>query len=137
MAIPPYPPEKMFMKESPIFVKTFDLLKWVIGHTEKFPKTQRFFLAKRINDALFDFYELIGEAAKIKERQIALLQQADVRLQRLKHYFRLALELWYVSFDQYKFLVKEAGEVGRLLGGWIKSLDTKRDSRENDPAGQR
>ncbi|GAK51597.1 hypothetical protein U14_02842 [Candidatus Moduliflexus flocculans] len=125
------------MKESPIFVKTFDLLKWVIGHTEKFPKTQRFFLAKRINDALFDFYELIGEAAKIKERQIVLLQQADVRLQRLKHYFRLALELRYVSFDQYTFLVKDAGEVGRLLGGWMKSLDNTRNHREGGSAGQR
>jgi len=33
------------MKESPIFVKTFDFLKWILGRTEKFPKSQRFFLA--------------------------------------------------------------------------------------------
>ena len=80
------------MNESPIFVKTFDLLKWVIQRTEKFPKTQRFFLAKRINDALFDFYELIGDAALLNDGQREQLRQADARLMRLKHYFRLAME---------------------------------------------
>lgn len=50
------------MKESPIFVKSFDFLKWLLGRTEKFPKSQRFFLAKRLNDAMFDLYEQLGEA---------------------------------------------------------------------------
>jgi len=59
------------MNESPIFVKTFDCLKWVLARTESFPKSQRFLLAKRINDAMFDFYELLGKAAIIKDRQQA------------------------------------------------------------------
>ena len=73
------------MNESPIFVKTFDLLKWVIQRTEKFPKTQRFFLAKRINDALFDFYELIGDAALRNDGQREQLRQAVALFMRLKH----------------------------------------------------
>ena len=132
----PSGPKNFFMNESPIFVKTFDLLKWVIQRTEKFPKTQRFFLAKRINDALFDFYELIGDAALRNDGQREQLRQADARLMRLKHYFRLAMELRYVSFDQYHYLVKAAGEVGRLLGGWLKSLDSKRVNPRVDAKGQ-
>ena len=110
------------MRESPIFVKTFDVLKWILGHTEKFPKSQRFFLAKRINDAIFDLYELLGEAAVLNDGRILhRLNSADVRLLRLKHYCRLALEMHYLSFRQYKYVSAALEEIGRLLGGWIKS----------------
>ena len=86
------------MKESPIFVKTFDFLKWVLGRTEKFPKSQRFFLAKRINDAIFDLFELLEAAAVIKDKhQLKRLKEADVRLFRLRHYLRLAMEPGYKS----------------------------------------
>jgi len=109
------------MKESPIFVKTFDFLKWVLGHTEKFPKTQRFFLAKRLNDALFDFYELLSEAVLLKDGQHRqTLRAADVRLMRTRHYLRLAMELHYLNLRQYEYAAGEIQEIGRLLGGWLK-----------------
>ena len=40
--------------ESPHIVKTFDFVKWLLGRTEKFPKSPRFFLAKRLNQELID-----------------------------------------------------------------------------------
>jgi len=108
-------------KESPIFVKTFDLLKWILGRTEKFPKSQRFFLAKRINDAIFDLYEILVEAASIKSSTVyERLKQADTALLKLKHYTRLAMELKFLSFKQYEYAAKQAEEIGRLLGGWLK-----------------
>ena len=85
------------MKESPLFVKTFDCLKWVMARTESFPKSQRFLLAKRINDAMFDFYERIGEAAVIKgTSELGRLREADARLKHLMQYLRLAMELKYL-----------------------------------------
>ncbi len=110
------------MKQSPIFVKTFDVLKWILGRTEKFPKSQRFFLAKRINDAMFDFYELLGEAAVLKnERQLPCLRNADVRLLRVKQYVKLAMEMQYLSFRQYKYAAEELNQIGRMLGRWIQN----------------
>jgi len=119
------------LKESPLFVKTFDFLKWVLGRTEKFPKSQRFFLAKRINDALFDFYEQIGEAVRIARHERQCLREADVRLMRLKHYFRLALELRYISLDQYKYATLALQELGRLLGSWIKKAGQPARGRDD------
>ncbi len=111
------------MKESPIFVKTFDFLQWTLGHTEKFPKSQRFFLAKRLNDALFDFYECIEAAAVIKDRrQMQRLQEADVYLLRVKHYYKLALSMHYISLKQYQYASGAAQEIGRILGGWMKTV---------------
>ncbi len=31
---------------SPIFVKTFEMLAWLLEHTKKFPKHQRFVMAQ-------------------------------------------------------------------------------------------
>jgi len=92
-------------KQSPIFVKTFDILKWLIKTTEKFPKSQRFFIAKRINDAIFDFYEILVEAAVKKDCNLReLLKDADAKLIKLRHYVRLAMELGYLSFKQYEYV---------------------------------
>ena len=69
------------MKESPIFIKTFDLLKWLIARTEKFPKSQRFFVAKRINDTIFDFYEILVEVAVRPDGNLKyMLKSADENL---------------------------------------------------------
>ena len=40
------------IKESPIFVKTYDFVKWLLEHTIKFPKSQRFVMAKRVEEAI-------------------------------------------------------------------------------------
>jgi hypothetical protein len=38
----------MSFEPSPIFVKTYDLLVWLIPITMQFPKSQRFVLALRV-----------------------------------------------------------------------------------------
>jgi len=43
-------------KQSPVFARTYDLIKWLVPHVTKYPKDQRFRLAKRIEDAAFDFH---------------------------------------------------------------------------------
>ena len=108
------------MKESPIFVKTFDLLKWILQKTEKFPKSQRFFMAKRVNDTALDFYETLVKAAIRKNQTRTALKEADVLLNRLRHYVRLSMEMKYLGFKQYEYAAREIAEVGRLLGGWMK-----------------
>ena len=45
-------------KQSPIFVKTYDLLLWLLGRTARFPKNERFRLAKRLEESAFAFYDL-------------------------------------------------------------------------------
>ena len=52
------------MKESPIFVKTFDLAVWTLERTRKFPKDQRFVMARRIEEATLDLYDRLIEAGR-------------------------------------------------------------------------
>ena len=61
-----------------IFTKTYDLLTWLMPITEGFPKSQRFVLAKRLQDTTLDFYELIVRARRVPERTPVLFE-ADLR----------------------------------------------------------
>lgn len=107
------------MTESPIFVKTYDLVLWLLPHTRKFPKDQRFSLAQRVENTAFAFYELLLRAAKTKSPRRFLLD-ADIELDKLRLSIRLCHDLELLTFKQYEFAAKQIVEIGKLLGGWIK-----------------
>jgi four helix bundle protein len=107
------------MQESPIFVRTFDMLLWLIPVAQKFPKEQRFVLGQRTQNAAFNFYEAIT-AASLSGQRGRYLQQADIELQRLRLYLRLCHRLEYFSGGQYEHISRMVEEIGKLLGGWRK-----------------
>lgn len=109
------------MKESPIFARTHDLLLWLIPRTLRFPKEQRFVLARRLQDTALDLQERLLEAGLSKghERKVALAR-ADVTLAKLRYHLRLAQELALISQDQYAHAAGLVAEIGRLLGAWMK-----------------
>lgn len=107
------------MKDSPIFAKTYDLLLWLIPQTQRFPKSQRFVVAKRVQEAAFSFYELIIEARKVRPNRSVLLR-ADIELEKLRLYLRLCQDLTLLSFKQYEHGSRMMTEIGKMLGGWIK-----------------
>jgi four helix bundle protein len=105
---------------SPIFVKTETLIVWLLPHTQKFPKAERFRLAKRIDDTIFAFHESLIYATKSKDRRY-YLTRGDAELDKLRTYLRLALELKYITPQQFHYAAQQMLEIGKLLGGWIKS----------------
>jgi hypothetical protein len=108
------------IKESPIFVKTYDFVKWLLEHTIKFPKSQRFVMAKRVEEAILNFYDLLILAVKEGGDKKVILNKAGFELERLKHYLRLCKDLNVLNIRQYEYSSKEIVEIGRLLGGWLK-----------------
>jgi len=107
------------MEESPIFTKTYDLLLWLIPATMKFPKEQRFVLAKRIQDTVFDFQEALI-AAGMGVEKTHNLQEADVLLRKLQVYIRMSVNLKFITVRQYEHVSKMIVEIGKILGGWRK-----------------
>jgi four helix bundle protein len=109
------------MKQSPIFARTHDLVLWLLQRSESFPRSQRFVLTKRLQDAALDFQEMLVEAALGQEQDLQhRLRQADVELGKLRFYLRLCHELTWLSPGQYGHVSRMVAEVGRLLGGWQK-----------------
>jgi len=107
------------MVEYPLFPKTYDLIAWLLPHTQKFPKSQRFVLAKRVEDAALDFQALLIKARKVTGAARAeALVLADVELETLRVCLRLCHELKLFSFPQYEHVSKQVVEIGKLLGAW-------------------
>src|SRR3972149_11052845 len=108
--------------QSPIFAKSHDLLIWLLQHTAKFPKSERFRLAKRVEDSAFAFYDLIARATKVHDKRRTLLE-ADLELDRLRLNVRLCVELKLITPAQYEHAAGVLVEMGKLLGGWLKTVE--------------
>ena len=114
------------MKESPIFSRTYDLLLWLIPQTVKFPRAHRFGLGERVVRRGLDLQEtLIAAGLKRGAGRLALLEQADAQLAQLRQVLRLCQDLQLLSLGQYEHVSAMLVEIGRLLGGWQKTLIVK------------
>ncbi len=105
-----------------IFTRTFDLLEWLLPKSERFPRAYRFTLTQRLMDAALDLQEALTSAeARTGRARLAALRDADAALGRLRIYLRLAHRWRWLSEGQYAHAGAMVGEIGRLLGGWIKT----------------
>lgn len=112
------------MKESPIFARTYDLLRWLIPATLKFPRQQRFVMAAALQHSALGFHQRLLEAVRSTEPK-AVLTRADLTLAQLRVYLRLCRDMELLSMNQYEHAARLMDEVGRLLGAWLKSHTPK------------
>ncbi len=111
------------MQESPIFSKTYDLLLWLLPATTKFPREQRFVLARFIQETALRFQECLVEAGVGHGRtRASALARADVELTKLRFYLRLCRDMNVLKLNQYRHAAEMVAEIGRLLGGWRKTV---------------
>ena len=109
------------MEEMVIFTRTYDLLRWLLPRCENFPKSQRFVLTARLQDAVLDFQETIFMTnAKRGRARLDDLQIADGHLNKVRLYLRIAREENWLSSGQYAHVSRIVQEIGSMLGGWIK-----------------
>lgn len=104
--------------QSPLFIKTYDFLLWLLPLTLKFPKAQRFLLAERLGKMALDFYDLILEAVADPEHQAERINQADRLLAKIRLYIRMSFDLQCISAGQFEHAARLVDELGCLLGGW-------------------
>jgi hypothetical protein len=102
-----------------IFKKAYQLVKWLMNHTGKFPKSHRFSLAVKIENSVIELLELFI-TANMSQSKIKFLIQADQKLTVLKILLRLSYEMQFVSINSYEYGARELVEMGKMLGGWIK-----------------
>lgn len=107
-------------EELTVITKTYDLIVWSCHHTSKFPRNHRFVLGERVERNLYDLLETLIQAKYIRNRQ-ALLEAANLKLEVLRFQMRLAKDLQCLTAKSYGFATKAIDEIGRLIGGWLRS----------------
>ena len=109
------------MNESPLFIRTHDLILWMIPHAQKFPRAHRFGLGERVQRVLLDFQDSLVAAGKSKaETRREFLGTADIQLEQLRGWIRISRDFDLLTVPQYEHVSRLVAEVGRLLGAWIK-----------------
>jgi len=107
-------------KNLSIFEKTYELILWLYPTVNKFPKSQRFVLGQQIENTVLEILKGIIQANSERDK-LSHLKQTSVDLDKLRILIRLSKDLKFISIRQYQFAADKINEVGKMLGGWIKS----------------
>jgi len=109
--------------EAPILKKTNDLYKEFYQYLKIFPKKDQYMLGRKCEDYIVSFMEIILLAVgSQKQEKREKLLEASVKFDVLKVLFRIARELKMIDNKKYLNLEERIQEIGRMLGGWIRSL---------------
>jgi hypothetical protein len=110
-------------REEPAVVvtKAYDLVLWLLPKAETFPRSYRFSVGERVVAHGLDLLLALVEAAYTANKA-SLLQQANTRVNGLRYLLRLAKDLRLLTVDSYAFAAERLEEIGRMVGGWQKSV---------------
>lgn len=106
----------------PIFKETYDLYRTFYDLRLGVPKQDRYTLWQKCDNLLLDVLEGImvaGQTSKLAK--LPTLETASTRLNLLRVFIRLLNDVKAIDNKQYISLQTEVDEIGRMLGGWIKS----------------
>lgn len=106
----------------PIFRKTYDLYKIFYGFRDGVPKQDRHTIYQRCENLILEILESILTASQAyREEKLPILERASVKLNFLRVFLRLMKEVKAIDGKKYVALEGFVDEIGRMLGGWIKS----------------
>lgn len=106
-------------------------LRWAIPTLDKFPRSQKFLLADRIQSIALDGLERLIQATFTRDRR-ARLDAANLDIEKLRHLFRLAVDLRLLDERRHEHAQRELDAIGRLIGGWRKEA-ARHDARHTMP----
>lgn len=111
----------------PIFTKLYDFYNLLTHAISSFPKTKRYTLGQEIDRQILLSIEILL-SIPLKDEKISALKNLGVKIDLLKILLRLAKDNQCLSEKDYLLLQTNLAEIGRMLGGWIRS-QAKPDTR--------
>jgi len=109
--------------ELPIFHKIIELYELFCQYLKFFPKRETFGIGQKCDDILLETIESIIIASQVSKKQkLPYLEKASLKLNVLKILFRIIKKLKIIDIKKYIALENHCQEIGRMLGGWIKSV---------------
>ncbi|HVY54837.1 MAG TPA: diversity-generating retroelement protein Avd [Thermodesulfobacteriota bacterium] len=106
----------------PIFKKSYNLYKDFYALRLSVPKQDRYTLWQKCESLLVEVLEgILFASQQSKLEKLPTLEKTSVKLNFLRVCIRLMKDI--KAIDTKKYIVIEANldEIGRMLGGWIKS----------------
>ncbi|TSC55832.1 MAG: hypothetical protein Greene071421_568 [Parcubacteria group bacterium Greene0714_21] len=106
----------------PIFKRTYELYKTFYGYRATVTKQDRYTIWQRCENIILDILESILLASQTyKTEKLPILEKVSLKLNFLRVFLRLMKEVKTIDNRKYMTLEELVDEIGRMLGGWIKS----------------
>ena len=96
------------------------LIVWMAPQLDQLPKARRYTLGSRIEDGLLFVLEKLVEATYSKAKA-APLQAANLRLEVVRHLWRMAFELKALAMKSWAHGAELMVNLGKQIGGWAKA----------------
>lgn len=104
-----------------IYKKAEALLDFVYPIVINFPKSEKLALAQEIKQAFYALLRNIMLANNIKYNRRLYQEEADAYLKLLIVLFNVAKKQKYITQKKNYQIQMKIEEIGRILGGWMKS----------------
>lgn len=106
----------------PIFKKSYDLYKEFYALRLAVPKQDRYTLWQKCEGLLIEVLEgILFASQQSKSEKLPTLEKTSVKLNFLRVCIRLMKDIKAIDAKKYIIIEANLDEIGRMLGGWIKS----------------
>jgi hypothetical protein len=106
----------------PIFKKSYDLYKDFYNLRLSVPKQDRYTLWQKCESLLIEVLEgILFASQQSKAEKLPTLEKTSVKLNFLRVCIRLMKDIKAIDAKKYIIIEANLDEIGRMLGGWIKS----------------
>jgi hypothetical protein len=107
----------------PIIKKLYELYKLFYSYSALFPKKDKYTLGAKCEMYIIATLELSLEAGcAYRDEKLALIKKANAKFDALKLFIRLLKDLNIIDSKKYLKLQEQIQEIGKMLGGWQRSL---------------
>ena len=106
-----------------IIKKLYELYKIFYSYSVLLPKKDKYTLGAKCEMYIIATLELLLEAScAYREEKLELIKKANTKFDTLKLFIRLLKDLDIIDDKKYFELQKRIQEIGKMLGGWQRSL---------------
>lgn len=106
----------------PLLKKSYDLYRTFHEYRKVVPKQDRHTIYERSEQLMLDMIEVFFQAGYTRsDNKTVMLEQASVKLNMLRLLIRLMKDTRTLDTKKYVVLQEMIDEIGRMLGGWIRS----------------
>lgn len=112
----------MILQDLVVYQKTYDMIEYGYQALKQFPRSEKYTFAAEIKNTMIKILRLIIKTNKNYYKKTTM-KKLDTELELLRSYIRLARDLEFLPFKKYGIWAKKLEEIGKLIGGWLKSVN--------------
>ncbi|MFH0769923.1 MAG: four helix bundle protein [Candidatus Peregrinibacteria bacterium] len=121
----------------PILRMAYELYKTFHGLRSIVSKADRYTLWQRAENLILDSIEGIFFASQLsKAEKLPHLERVSAKLNMLRIFLRLTKDTKLLDLKKCLLLQEIVDEIGRMLGGWMKSVKEQKTLPPSDSSGE-